>query len=159
MASCKNDFLCTLNSNYLKEDHCSYRRNFCSCEKKAWKKIQACTGFEPWPLQYRCSTLTTRANRPVGRRSLNWFIIEPWKDNDEVMNIWKSYRVYEKCGVKNYVKEDHHSYRRNFCSCKKKAWKKNFSSNFLSRPSEASFKKLTQDIFISGSFFVTLWAF
>ena len=26
----------------MKEDHRSYRRNFCSCEKKAWKKIQAC---------------------------------------------------------------------------------------------------------------------
>ena len=23
----------------MKVDHCSYRRNFCSCEKKAWKKI------------------------------------------------------------------------------------------------------------------------
>ena len=33
--------------NYLKEDHDSYIRNLCSCEKKAWKKIQACTGFEP----------------------------------------------------------------------------------------------------------------
>ena len=30
----------------MKEDHCSKRHNFCSCEKKA-KKIQACTGFEP----------------------------------------------------------------------------------------------------------------
>ena len=26
----------------MKDDHCSYRRNFCSCEK-----IQACTGFKP----------------------------------------------------------------------------------------------------------------
>ena len=34
--------------NYVKEDHRSYLRNFCSYEKKAWKtKIQACTGFEP----------------------------------------------------------------------------------------------------------------
>ena len=31
----------------MREYHRSYRRNFCSCEKKAWKKIQACTGFEP----------------------------------------------------------------------------------------------------------------
>ena len=23
--------------------------------------------------------------------SLNWFVINPWKDDDEVMNIWKSY--------------------------------------------------------------------
>ena len=29
----------------MKEDHRSYKRNFCSCEKKAWKKIQACNLF------------------------------------------------------------------------------------------------------------------
>ena len=33
--------------NYLKEDHRSYIRNLCSCEKKAGKKIQACMGLEP----------------------------------------------------------------------------------------------------------------
>ena len=27
----------------------------------------------------------------------------------------------ENCGVKNYMKEDHRSYRRNFCICEKKA--------------------------------------
>ena len=32
--------------NYMKEDHRSYRGNFCNWEKKAWK-IQACRGFEP----------------------------------------------------------------------------------------------------------------
>ena len=33
----------------MKEDHRSYyyKRNFCSFEKKALNKIQACTGFEP----------------------------------------------------------------------------------------------------------------
>ena len=31
--------------------------------------------------------------------------------------------IYENCGVKNYMKEDHRSYWRNFCSCEKKAWK------------------------------------
>ena len=31
----------------MKEDHRSYRRNFCSCEREPEKKIQACTGFEP----------------------------------------------------------------------------------------------------------------
>ena len=29
--------------------------------------------------------------------------------------------VYENFGVKNYIKEDHRSYRRNFCSCGKRA--------------------------------------
>ena len=27
--------------------HCSYRGNFCNCEKKAWKKNQACARNEP----------------------------------------------------------------------------------------------------------------
>ena len=31
------------------------------------------------------------ANKPTWSRSLNWFVINPWKDDDEVMNIWKSY--------------------------------------------------------------------
>ena len=40
----------------------------------------------------------------------------PW--SHEYMKI-----IYENCGVKNYMKEDHRSYWRNFCSCEKKAWK------------------------------------
>ena len=51
-----------------------------------------------------------------------------YKTNTEVMNAWKSYN-YENCGVKIYTKEDRRSYRRHFCSCEKKAWKKN--SGFL----------------------------
>ena len=31
--------------------------------------------------------------------------------------------IYAKCGVKNYMNEDHRSYRRNFSSCGKKAAK------------------------------------
>ena len=30
--------------------------------------------------------------------------------------------IYENCGVKNYMKEDHRSCRRNFCSWEKKAF-------------------------------------
>ena len=33
--------------------------------------------------------------------------------------------IYENFWVKNYLKEDHRSYRHNFYSCEKKAWKKN----------------------------------
>ena len=29
--------------------------------------------------------------------------------------------IYENCGVKNYMEQDHRSYRRNFCSCEEKA--------------------------------------
>ena len=31
--------------------------------------------------------------------------------------------IYVNCRDKNYVKVDHRSYRRNLCSCEKKAWK------------------------------------
>ena len=34
--------------------------------------------------------------------------------------------IYENCRVNNYMKEDHRSYRRNFCSCEKKPEKKIF---------------------------------
>ena len=30
------------------------------------------------------------ANKPTGSRSLNWFVVSPWKDDDGVINIWKS---------------------------------------------------------------------
>ena len=30
--------------------------------------------------------------------------------------------IHEKWGVKNYMEEDHRSYRRSFCSCEKKAF-------------------------------------
>ena len=40
---------------------------------------------------------------------------------DEAINIWK---LYVNCGVKNYMKVDHRSYRRIFRCCEEKAWKK-----------------------------------
>ena len=44
--------------SYMKEDHRSCRRNFCSCEKKAWKKkFRLLRDSNPWPLRYRCSAL------------------------------------------------------------------------------------------------------
>ena len=42
------------------------------------------------------------------------------------MNLWKTY--YLNFGVKNYMKVDHRSYRRNFCNCKKKDWNKNIQA-------------------------------
>ena len=30
--------------------------------------------------------------------------------------------IYVNCGVKNYMKEDHRSYIRNFCTCEKRAY-------------------------------------
>ena len=40
-----------------------------------------------------------------------------------MIKLWIMKIMYENCAVKNYMKEDHRSYRCNFCSCEKKAWK------------------------------------
>ena len=144
----------------MKEDHRNYRRNFCSCEKKAWKKeknIQACMGFKPLTSAIPVQRSTSWANKPTGSRSLNWFLtcaINPWKDyDDEVMNIlWKSFTEYENCRVKSYIREDHRSYtcRCNFCSSKRKQIQActgfehltpRHSSNWADKPSRSrSFK-------------------
>ena len=61
--------LCVRNY-YMKIDHRSCRRNFCSCEKKARKKIQACMGFEPLTsVRYRCSILSRVYNEQIQRPS------------------------------------------------------------------------------------------
>ena len=48
---------------------------------------------------------------------LNWF-------ERMMMKLWvyenHTYKLYMNYGVKNYMKDDHRSYRRNFCSCEKK---------------------------------------
>ena len=95
---------------------------FAVAKRKPEKKNQACAGFEPLTSEIPVQRSTKSANKPTGSRSLNWVLINPWKDDDEVMNIWKS--VYVNCGVKNYMNEDFRSYIRNFCSCEKEAWKK-----------------------------------
>ena len=94
--------------NYVKVDHRSYRRNFCSCETKAWKKIQACTGFEPLTSTIPVQRSTNWANKPTGSRSLNWFVINPWKDDDESYEYLEV--IYVNCRLKNYMKVDHRSY-------------------------------------------------
>ena len=37
--------------------------------------------------------------------------------------------IYVNCGVKNYMKVDHHSYRRNFCSCENNNNNNNSNNN------------------------------
>ena len=39
------------------DDHRSYKYNFYSWEKKAWKKFRLVRDSNPWPLRYRCSAL------------------------------------------------------------------------------------------------------
>ena len=44
----------------MNDDHRSYIRNFCSCEKKTWKKFRVVRDSNPWPLRYGCTTLTSQ---------------------------------------------------------------------------------------------------
>ena len=101
--------------NYMKVDHRSYRMQLLQLQKESLKKIQACMGFESLTsaILVQCS-YHHWANKPTGSVSLNWFIINPWKDDDESYEYNENH--YVNCGVKNYMKVDHRSYRRNFCS-------------------------------------------
>ena len=47
--------------------------------RKESLKKSGLPGFEPWPLRYRCSTLTNWTNKPTESWSLNWFEIYPGK--------------------------------------------------------------------------------
>ena len=60
-------------------DHLSYRSNFCSCEKNAWKKFRFVWDSNPWPLWYRCTLYTNWANKSTGSSSVNWSVINPVK--------------------------------------------------------------------------------
>ena len=87
--------------------------------KESLKKSRLVWDSNPWPLPYWCSALASNwANKPTESRLLNWFVITPWKDDDEVMNIWKS--NMRTAGWRIYMKEDHRRYRCNFCSWEKK---------------------------------------
>ena len=46
---------CRVKNYYMKEDHRSYRRNFCSWEKKAWKKKSGLYGIWTLDLRERCT--------------------------------------------------------------------------------------------------------
>ena len=105
-------------SNYVKEDHCSFIRNFCSCEKKAWKekKFRLVRDSNPWPLWYQCSAvqLSWQANWEQVIELVCYKPMKGWWWNYEYMKI-----IYVNCGVKNYL-----SYLCNLCSCEKKVLKK-----------------------------------
>ena len=77
---------------YMKEVHRSYRWNFFSCEKKAWIFFRPVRNSNPWPLRYQCSALPIKLTSELGAgHELVRIILNPWKDDDEVMNIWKPY--------------------------------------------------------------------
>ena len=43
--------------------------------KRKSEKIQACTGFEPLTSAIPMQRSTNRANKTIGSRSLNWFVL------------------------------------------------------------------------------------
>jgi len=47
------------------------------------------------------------------------------KDLHKKITLYSNYEYMKiidvNCGVKNYLKEDHRSYKRNLCSCEKRA--------------------------------------
>ena len=89
----------------MKDDHRSYIRNFCSCEEKAWKKSGLYAGFETLTSAIPVQRSTNYANKPTGSRSLNWFVINPWTDDDEVgptvgQQCWESMLESQSCCVR-----------------------------------------------------------
>ena len=61
-----------------------------SSEKRAWKKIKACTRFEPMTSAILVQCSTNWANKPTGNWSLCWFQTNLWsgeKTDKDVNNI------------------------------------------------------------------------
>ena len=78
----------------MKADYRSYRHKFCSCEKKAWKKNQACTVLEPLtstiPVQrsYHIITLKNPRDR-TGMRALTLQAFpDSWKQEMEIFSMY-----------------------------------------------------------------------
>ena len=102
--------------NYMNVDHRSCRRNFCSCEKKAWKKkFRLVRDSNPWPLRYRCSALPIKLTSQLGAGRWNWFVVNLWKD-DEVKGsnpaqAWIFFRLsFRSCESCVYNCDDHPSF-------------------------------------------------
>ena len=71
----------TVYCNYMKRDYRSYRRNFCCCEKKAWKKKSALYVIRKWtsaiPVQRSTNWALHRYRWGLGfesRSSLRFFL-------------------------------------------------------------------------------------
>ena len=58
--------------------------------KRKPEKVSACTGFEPLTSAILVQRPIDWGNKPPGSRSLNWFVLNPRKDDDEVENTWTS---------------------------------------------------------------------
>ena len=88
---------------YLTKDLCSYRHNFCSCEKKAWKKNQAYMGLKSLTSVIPgAALLPIELTSQLGTRhwiGLLWTVKGWWWSYSYMKIIYN-----ENCGVKNYMK-------------------------------------------------------
>ena len=64
--------------------------------KESLKKNQVRTGFEPLTSAIPVQRLTNYANKPTGSRLLNWFVINAWKDDDEIMTAMIFLQIIDK---------------------------------------------------------------
>ena len=102
----------------MKNDPCSYDRNFCNCVKKSEKNSGLQRGLNPWPRDtgatlYQLSYEAT----DVGSRPIlgSYVPVKDMKVNDayEINHMWK-------LQIWNKMKNDPSSYDRNFYNCVKK---------------------------------------
>ena len=96
-----------------------YTHNLSSCEIKIWRKFRPEGDSNPWPLQYRCSALSTELsslwelvtwvrNIPVDDDEYKWIY--------ERSNIWTAEKDMETWLIIAVI--------HNLSSCEIKAWKK-----------------------------------
>ena len=99
-------------------------------KEKSDAELAAATA--PWNPSWRQTTLASFISQWVPQTSpqvpLKNTSTRPWdvpqptnltvSKTTNTIKLWKSYNV--NCGVKNYLKKDHCSYIRNYCSCKRK---------------------------------------
>ena len=93
-------------------------------KSKPHKKIQSSTGFEPLTSALPVgSALPIKLTSQLGVGRWSWFVINPWKDNDEIMNMWKSYMWTAEWRIiwRKVIAVVNATYA---CSCEKQARKK-----------------------------------
>ena len=93
-------------NNYMKEDHHIIYATFAVAKRKP-EKNSGLYGIRTLnlcqlPLRYRWSALPIlKANKPNGSSSLNWFVINPWSEDDDE-NYERIEIIYVNCGVNRW---------------------------------------------------------
>ena len=94
-------------------------RNLSGCEKKVWKKIQACTGFEPMTSAMPVQCSSNWVIKPTGSWSYQ-FVIYPWRMNKMNVNIWN---IYFELWMKDEIGERSSQLRKESLKKLEKTWK------------------------------------